>query len=90
MHAAALDRRGDAVGHLSRLAAIRRESVGRDDEEFIEGMVAVAVPITDAEGRMMAALAFHAPKVRMDLGAARDALPRLRAAAQALSDSPES
>ena len=74
---------------LDNLAAIRRESVGTDDEEFIEGMVAVAVPIIDAEGRMVAALAFHAPKVRMDLGAARNALPRLRAAARALSDSPE-
>jgi DNA-binding IclR family transcriptional regulator len=36
------------------LKRIRREEVGTDDEEFLEGMVAVSVPIRDARGRAAA------------------------------------
>jgi len=70
---------------LKALDQIRRERVGIDDEEFIEGMVAVGVPIDDNKGRMVAALVFHAPVVRMDLDKARTYLPILRKAALALS-----
>jgi len=48
-------------------------------------MVALAVPINDDKGRMVAALAFHAPTVRMDLERARTYLPALKKAAAALS-----
>lgn len=70
---------------LQALDEIRKDQVGIDDEEFVEGMVAVAVPINDDKGRMVAALAFHAPAVRMDLKKARTYLPTLRKAALALS-----
>jgi len=70
---------------LTALKAVRRDRVGIDDEEFVEGMVAVAVPINDDKGRMVAALAFHAPTVRMDLARARTFLPVLQKAALALS-----
>lgn len=67
------------------LAEIRREGVGIDDEEFLEGMVAVAVPVTDARGRLSATLAVHGPGVRMSLADARSYVPRLRRAAAELS-----
>ena len=70
---------------LTALKAVRRDRVGIDDEEFVDGMVAVAVPINDDKGRMVAALAFHAPTVRMDLARARTFLPVLQKAALALS-----
>jgi DNA-binding IclR family transcriptional regulator len=70
---------------LEALTKIRRDRVGIDDEEFVEGMVAVAVPIDDDKGRMVAALAFHAPTVRMDLPKAVTYLPILQKAALALS-----
>jgi len=70
---------------LTALKAVRRDRVGIDDEEFVEGMVAVAVPINDDKGRMVGALAFHAPTVRMDLARARTFLPVLQKAALALS-----
>ena len=70
---------------LDALAQIRREHVGIDDEEFIDGMVTLAVPINDEKGRMVAALAFHAPTVRMDLERAKTFLPVLEKAAIALS-----
>ncbi len=76
----------DRAGLEAALVDIGREGVGCDNSEFIEDMVAIAVPVTDSAGRMMAALAFHAPTVRMNLGAARKHLPAMRAAAKALSD----
>ena len=51
------------------------------DEEFIEGLVAVAVPICDPQGRFCAGLAVHAPKFRMTMEDAIARLPELRAAA---------
>jgi len=70
---------------IEALNQVRREGVGVDDQEFIEGMVAVAVPITDDKGRMTSILAFHAPSVRMDVEKARSYLPVLKKAALALS-----
>lgn len=70
---------------LAAVAKIRKDKVGVDDEEFVDGMVAVAVPINDSKGRMVAALAFHAPSVRMNLQKARTYLPILRKATEALS-----
>ncbi|MCP5368637.1 MAG: IclR family transcriptional regulator [Hyphomicrobiales bacterium] len=71
------------------LDEIRRTRCGVDDEEFIDGMVALAVPITDGKGRMIAALAFHAPRVRMSLQQARAFLPVVRRAAAAMSEDPQ-
>jgi len=68
------------------LDRIRETQVGTDDQEFLEGMVAVAVPVTDAAGRFFAALAVHAPLMRMTIGQAMDHVPVLREAAAQLAD----
>ncbi len=52
-----------------------------DDEEFIAGLIAVAVPVRGELGQVRAAIAVHAPTARMGLREARAALPKLRAAA---------
>ena len=52
-----------------------------DDEEFIEGLVAVAVPIRGRNGGFCAGLALHAPKFRMTMESALEKLPALRKAA---------
>lgn len=67
------------------LKQVRKEGVGTDNEEFIEGMVAVAVPVTDTHGRLAAAVATHAPVQRMTMEAAHGHLPILRKAAEQLS-----
>lgn len=67
------------------LKKIREEGVGVDDEEFLDGMAAVAVPVTDARGRLSATLAVHGPSVRMSLADARSHIPALRHAAEELS-----
>jgi DNA-binding IclR family transcriptional regulator len=53
------------------LAAIRERGYGIDDEEFIDGMIALAVAIIDPNERFHAAVAFHAPVQRMSLDVAR-------------------
>ena len=59
----------------------RQQGFACDNEEFIEGLVAVAVPIFDSVGRFCAGLALHAPKFRMTMEDALEQVPRLRAAA---------
>ena len=52
-----------------------------DDEEFIVGLVAIAVPVIDRRGRVVGAVACHAAKARLELAQALQYLPRLRDAA---------
>ena len=67
------------------IAQIGKVGFAQDNEEFIEGMVALAVPINDAHGRMASSLAFHAPTLRMTISKAMTHLDRLRRAAAELS-----
>lgn len=71
----------DAEELESELKKVREQGYATDNEEFIEGLVAVAVPICDAQGRFCAGLALHAPKFRMTMEDALEKLPVLRATA---------
>jgi IclR family acetate operon transcriptional repressor len=62
-------------------AAIAAQGHSADREEFIAGLIAVAVPVRDASGRTRAAIALHAPSARLSLAEAQRQLPALRAAA---------
>jgi DNA-binding IclR family transcriptional regulator len=53
-----------------------------DREEFITGLVAIAVPVLDQQDQVRAALAIHAPRSRLSLEQAQSRLPALRAAAK--------
>jgi len=53
-----------------------------DREEFIAGLIAVAVPVRDAAGSVRAAIAVHAPVARMTLRQALTQLGPLREAAK--------
>ncbi|KIU54383.1 MULTISPECIES: IclR family transcriptional regulator [Pseudomonas] len=67
------------------LLKIRSTEIGIDNEEFVEGMVACAVPIKDASGRLMACLYAHAPTVRKSLADLLRFQPNLQQAAAELS-----
>ncbi len=69
---------------LTALERIRKNGVGTDNEELVQGMVAVAVPIEDEKGRLVATLAVHGPMHRMSLDDARRHVPMLRDAAAEL------
>jgi DNA-binding IclR family transcriptional regulator len=61
--------------------AIAAQGWSSDREEFIAGLIAVAVPVRDATGPARAAIALHAPSARLSLAEAQRQLPALRAAA---------
>jgi DNA-binding IclR family transcriptional regulator len=52
---------------LDELATIAKQGYAVDNEEFMEGMVAIAVPIKDEKSRYSGAVAFHAPDQRLSL-----------------------
>lgn len=63
---------------------IREQGYATDKEEFIEGMVAVAVPVRDSHGDVKAVVAMHAPSARVSLEKALEMLPHLNQAAREL------
>jgi DNA-binding IclR family transcriptional regulator len=69
----------------AEFATILRNGYSTDREEFMVGLIAIAVPVLDRNGRIVASLACHAPKARMGLEKAKRYLPVLQAASRKLS-----
>jgi IclR family transcriptional regulator, acetate operon repressor len=69
----------------SELRQIRKEQVSFDREEYLVGVVCMAVPVIGKNGEMLAALAIQAPEARMNVQTARRHLPALRNAASELA-----
>lgn len=73
------------AAELSReLGVIRRRRYSEDNEEFLDGVCCLAVPIWTAERRVFAGLAVMAPSARFPLEKARRYLPDLYATAELL------
>ncbi len=70
---------------LWELEQVAKQGFALDNEEFLDGMVAAAVPVSDPKGNFCAAVAFHAPSQRLKIEEARAQIDKLRAAAQRLS-----
>lgn len=71
---------------MAEIALTRDNDFSTDNEEFMEGMVAIAVPVRDDLGRLMSTLSVHAPTQRIGLEALKGHLDRLRSAATDLSE----
>ena len=69
----------------AELREIAKRGYSVNDQEDTLGLVAVAVPIVDSRGRVVAGLALHALEARMPLAQALKQLPRLRRIAAKLS-----
>jgi len=69
---------------MAELGTIRRRGWSEDDEEFLAGVCCLAVPVRDDRGRLIAGLAVSAPSARFNLDRAREHLPDLQTAADAL------
>jgi len=69
----------------SALVKIRKEQVGKDNEEFVDGMVSVAVPILDRRNRFFATLSIYAPNTRMSMIEITNHIPRMQKASQDLT-----
>lgn len=76
----------DAESLLADLKMVARQGYALDKEEFVEGMVAISVPIRDATGRYLASIAFHGPIQRISLESAIAQKDVLLAAARSLSE----
>jgi len=66
------------------LSVIQKRGYSLDDEEFIDGMVAIALPLFDQQGQFMASLFCHCPKSRKGTSDLENYLPVLRSAQQKL------
>lgn len=76
----------DVESLMAATDRIAETGVGTDNEEFIPGMVAVAVPIKGPDDRLMATLATHGPVVRMTHDHAVEHVDRLRRAAAEIAE----
>ncbi|GGA05415.1 IclR family transcriptional regulator [Neptunicoccus cionae] len=72
---------------LEELAQIRKQGFAIDNGEFMEGMVALAVPVTDPSGRYLASLAFHGPSQRLTVAQAIAQKTIIQDGAEKLRDS---
>jgi len=70
---------------LDELVATAERGYSLDNEEYIDGMVAMAVPIMDDSGRLYATLSFHAPCMRVPFASVTDFLPQIQKASDSLS-----
>ncbi|MDA7947954.1 MAG: IclR family transcriptional regulator [Hyphomicrobiaceae bacterium] len=65
---------------------IRSNGYSFNNEEFVDGLTAVATAVSDGRGKSVAGVAIHAPSTRMDEAKAVALLPQLRKAAEQISD----
>ena len=74
-----------AKGLRAECDRIAEQGYSTDREEFIAGLIAVAVPVRGADGASRAAIAVHAPVARLTLEGALERLPALQASARSMS-----
>ena len=72
---------------LAEIAQVRKNGYALDQEEFMDNMVAIAVPVTDPKNRYIAALAFHGPTQRVNIPDAIKSKDLLQSAARRISES---
>ncbi len=69
----------------AEFAQIRSDGYSFNNEEYVDGLTAIAVAIQDRDNKIVAGLAVHAPSTRMDHAKAVSWLPGLRSAAEQIS-----
>ncbi len=70
---------------LSELAQIAKQGFALDNQEFIDGMVAIGVPVVDSQNRYCASVAFHGPIQRVSVTDALAMTPVLQKASKQLT-----
>ncbi|NQU60635.1 MAG: IclR family transcriptional regulator [Rhodospirillales bacterium] len=71
----------DAAALTKALAKIRKNEIGTDNQEFVHGVVCVAVPVVRQDGQCVGGIAISAPEARMTLNNALAFVPKMREAA---------
>lgn len=75
----------DPVKLAERLSQIKEQGYSTDNAEFMEDMVACAVPILDGRGRLVSTLSIHAPTQRMSLDDVKAHVPLMHETAAKLT-----
>ncbi|MEP2641802.1 IclR family transcriptional regulator [Roseobacter sp.] len=75
----------DKTALKAEIDATRKRGYATDDQEFMDDMAAIAVPILDDQDRLVSTLSVHAPLQRHDLTSLRQHVGDLQTAAQELS-----
>ena len=70
---------------MAEIERTRKRGIGVDNEEFINGMVAIAIPVRDAQGQCVAAVACHTPTARLSLTDLLAHAPAIERTAQQLA-----
>jgi len=76
----------DPAALQAEIELTRKRGYSTDDEEFMDGMVAIAVPIRDDHDRLMSTLSVHAPTQRVSVADLEQNLDRFTQAAADLSE----
>ncbi|MEM7732844.1 MAG: IclR family transcriptional regulator [Pseudomonadota bacterium] len=76
----------DSHALKQELSLTRTRGYATDDQEFMDGMLALAVPICDDQRRLLSTLSIHVPNQRLDLDSLLKHLPRLQEARDQLED----
>lgn len=71
---------------LQDLKEVRKLGFSLDREEFLDGMIAIAVPMTDANGRFVSAIAMHGPTQRLTIDLLVSQVGLVQNAAERLSE----
>jgi len=75
----------DRARLLDELRQVASQNYATDNEEYIEGMVALAVPVRDSNGKLYATLSFHAPCMRIPYNSLTEFLPAVKLASDDLT-----
>ena len=67
------------------LKRIKFDAIGVDNEEFMDGMAAIAVPVFNKAKEICFTVAVHGPTVRKPLDALKEYIPSLKRAAKAMA-----
>lgn len=76
----------DIVELKVQLKQIAKEDVGYDVGEYLDGMIALAVPVKDKVGEVCFSIAVHAPSARTNIDELKGFLPALNKAAGKIAE----
>jgi len=71
----------------TQLKNIKKQGIAFDNQEFIDSMIAIAVPVFDNKNRICFTVAVHAPTTRQTIDSLSEYIPSLHHAADALAES---
>jgi DNA-binding IclR family transcriptional regulator len=75
----------NAAQLTAELDKIRDQGFSTDSAEFMDDMIACAVPILDGRGRLVSTLSIHAPTMRMSMDDAKSHIPLMHETAAKLT-----